>query len=58
MCARKWFGAQRETPTSLEAARRYMVEHQLRRRGIADERVLQAMLTVPREEFVLQHQRT
>jgi protein-L-isoaspartate(D-aspartate) O-methyltransferase len=29
-----------------------MVEYQLRRRGIVDERVLQAMLSVPREEFV------
>lgn len=32
--------------------RREMVEQQLRRRGLRDERVLQAMLTVPREEFV------
>ena len=29
-----------------------MVEHQLRRRGIRDERVLEAMLDVPRHEFV------
>jgi len=29
-----------------------MVEHQLRRRGIRDERVLQAMFEVPRHEFV------
>jgi protein-L-isoaspartate(D-aspartate) O-methyltransferase len=29
-----------------------MVERQLRRRGISDERVLQAMAEVPREEFV------
>jgi len=29
-----------------------MVEHQLRRRGIRDERVLAAMLRVPRHEFV------
>jgi protein-L-isoaspartate O-methyltransferase len=29
-----------------------MVERQLRRRGIADERVLAAMGQVPREEFV------
>jgi protein-L-isoaspartate(D-aspartate) O-methyltransferase len=29
-----------------------MVERQLRRRGIADERVLEAMNTVPRERFV------
>jgi protein-L-isoaspartate(D-aspartate) O-methyltransferase len=32
--------------------RRRMVETQLRRRGIADERVLAAMLEIPREEFV------
>ena len=34
------------------AARREMVEKQLRRRGIADARVLAAMAAVPREEFV------
>ena len=34
-------------------ARQQMVETQLRRRGIRDERVLQAMLRVPRHEFVL-----
>jgi len=34
-------------------ARRTMVEWQLRRRGIRDERVLHAMGTVPRQEFVL-----
>src|SRR5947199_7424200 len=33
-------------------ARQQMVETQLRRRGIRDERVLQAMLLVPRHEFV------
>jgi protein-L-isoaspartate(D-aspartate) O-methyltransferase len=32
--------------------RRRMVETQLRRRGIRDERVLAAMLEIPREEFV------
>src|SRR5215831_7626724 len=35
-----------------ETERREMVEHQLRRRGIDDERVLEAMLSVPRHEFV------
>jgi protein-L-isoaspartate(D-aspartate) O-methyltransferase len=35
-----------------EAARRAMVEHQIRRRGICDEKVLEAMLFVPRHEFV------
>src|ERR671916_2376584 len=37
------------TPTD---ARRRMVERQLRRRGIHDERVLAAMAEVPRERFV------
>jgi protein-L-isoaspartate(D-aspartate) O-methyltransferase len=35
-----------------ETERREMVEQQLRRRGIRDERVLDAMLSVPRHEFV------
>jgi len=35
-----------------EAERRTMVETQLRRRGIRDERVLRAMEQIPREEFV------
>ena len=35
-----------------ELLRREMVERQLRRRGIRDERVLSAMLSVPRHEFV------
>ena len=34
------------------ASRREMVDHQLRRRGIRDERVLDAMVRIPREEFV------
>jgi protein-L-isoaspartate(D-aspartate) O-methyltransferase len=34
-----------------------MVKRQLRRRGIVDERVLAAMATVPREEFVPESQR-
>jgi protein-L-isoaspartate(D-aspartate) O-methyltransferase len=38
--------------TSFTEARHAMVEMQLRRRGIRDERVLQAMSRVPREEFV------
>lgn len=32
--------------------RRRMVDRQLRKRGIHDQRVLDAMLTIPREEFV------
>jgi protein-L-isoaspartate(D-aspartate) O-methyltransferase len=35
-----------------ESERRQMVESQLRYRGIRDERVLEAMLRVPRHEFV------
>jgi protein-L-isoaspartate(D-aspartate) O-methyltransferase len=35
-----------------DAERRAMVENQLRRRGIRDERVLRAMEQIPREEFV------
>lgn len=38
--------------TVFEVERRAMVEEQLRRRGIRDERVLEAMLSVPRHEFV------
>jgi protein-L-isoaspartate(D-aspartate) O-methyltransferase len=34
-----------------------MVEHQLRERGIRDERVLDAMATVPREQFVPERRR-
>ena len=34
-----------------------MVEHQLRRRGIRDERVLAAMGDVPREAFLSEHRR-
>ena len=41
--------------TSTERAR--MVERQLRRRGITDERVLKAMGTVPRELFLPEKQR-
>jgi len=40
-----------------EAERRVMVEKQLRRRGIYEERVLEAMATVPRHEFVPEAQR-
>ena len=44
----------RRTPSAAEfaAQRAKMVEWQLRRRGIRDERVLEAMGTVPRELFV------
>ena len=39
-------------PHDAADARAHMVEHQLRRRGAFDERVLQAMARVPRELFV------
>jgi protein-L-isoaspartate(D-aspartate) O-methyltransferase len=39
--------------SEFSAQRQRMVEEQLRRRGIADERVLDAMLRVPRHEFVV-----
>ncbi len=45
------FGSQQPADAFLEE-RRWMVEHQLRRRGIVDRRVLQAMLEVPRERFL------
>ncbi len=38
--------------TLFEVERRAMIEEQLRRRGIRDERVLEAMFSVPRHEFV------
>jgi len=42
----------RPTPSDAVHARAEMVEHQLRRRGTFDERVLAAMERVPREHFV------
>lgn len=43
--------------TDFAGLRARMVERQLRRHGISDERVLAAMGEVPREEFVPRHQR-
>src|SRR5215472_427122 len=37
------------------AERSYMVEQQLRQRGINDQRVLEAMRSIPRHEFVSQY---
>jgi protein-L-isoaspartate(D-aspartate) O-methyltransferase len=45
------------TDGGYEAPRARMVERQLRRRGIDDERVLAAMLEVPRERFVHEDER-
>jgi protein-L-isoaspartate(D-aspartate) O-methyltransferase len=39
-------------PLPFETKRREMIETQLRRRGISDERVLNSMFRVPRHEFV------
>lgn len=44
-------------PVDLEANQAQMVDHQLRRRGIADARVLAAMARVPRHAFVPEHLR-
>lgn len=41
-----------DQPIPYEAERRAMVEYQIHRRGIRDEKVLEAMLSVPRHEFV------
>jgi protein-L-isoaspartate(D-aspartate) O-methyltransferase len=41
-----------ETMTDFAAEREAMVERQLRRRGIDEQRILDAFLAVPREEFV------
>jgi protein-L-isoaspartate(D-aspartate) O-methyltransferase len=45
------------SPSETAEARARMVERQLRRRGINDEHVLQAMARVPRELFVPEHLR-
>ena len=49
----------RRTPSGAEfaAQRTEMVEWQLRRRGIRDQRVLEAMATIPRELFVPERHR-
>jgi protein-L-isoaspartate(D-aspartate) O-methyltransferase len=47
-----WGRAAPLSPADAAAARSRMVERQLRRRGIRDERVLQAMERVPRDLFV------
>ena len=59
-CSTNWFSAeqkvQRNTPESVEAEctrlRERMVREQLQARDIVDPRVLEAMLKVPRHEFV------
>jgi protein-L-isoaspartate(D-aspartate) O-methyltransferase len=46
------FFSKSAVPPDFDQARRKMVEKQLRARGIRDQRVLAAMETVPRHEFV------
>lgn len=41
-----------ETPDPSLALRRRMIEEQIRRRGVQDEGVLGAMMTIPREQFL------
>ena len=41
-----------ETMTDFAAEREAMVERQLKRRGINEQRIVDAFLAVPREEFV------
>jgi protein-L-isoaspartate(D-aspartate) O-methyltransferase len=48
----RWHRDLMAKPGDFEQARSRMVERQLRRRGIGDERVLAAMADVPREQFV------
>lgn len=45
------------TERDFERMRREMVERQIRRRGIRDRAILEAMLAVPREHFVLDEYR-
>ncbi len=47
-------GCRQQTPTAADfpTQRQRMVEQQLKRRGIKDERLLAAMARVPREEFI------
>src|ERR671915_257714 len=47
----------REDSETTSTERERMVERQLRRRGITDERVLEAMAQVPRERFVPEGER-
>jgi protein-L-isoaspartate(D-aspartate) O-methyltransferase len=48
----RWFGHRWRSRLEADAARASMVADQLRARGVADERVLQAMAAIPRELFV------
>jgi protein-L-isoaspartate(D-aspartate) O-methyltransferase len=45
-------GQRSPTTVNFAAERQQMVDHQLKRRGIKDERVLAAMAKVPREQFI------
>jgi protein-L-isoaspartate(D-aspartate) O-methyltransferase len=50
-------GADRPAATDFESLRRAMVEQQILRRGIVAPRVLEAMSSVPRHEFIPENQR-
>jgi protein-L-isoaspartate(D-aspartate) O-methyltransferase len=50
-----WKKGQKEVPRDYQKERLAMVEEQLRRRGISDPRVLEAMGKVPRHLFVLEN---
>ena len=50
-------GGHPDPPSDVAASRARMVERQLRARGVADERVLAAIVTVPREAFVPERMR-
>jgi protein-L-isoaspartate(D-aspartate) O-methyltransferase len=45
-------GVMQRAPADTRSRRMEMVEQQIRQRGVSDERVLEAMRTVPRERFV------
>jgi protein-L-isoaspartate(D-aspartate) O-methyltransferase len=54
----RWFGHRWRSGLEPDAARAAMVTDQLRSRGVADERVLEAMAKIPRELFVPEETRS
>jgi protein-L-isoaspartate(D-aspartate) O-methyltransferase len=54
----RWFGHRWRGRLEPDAARAAMVTGQLRSRGVADERVLEAMAAIPRELFVPEETRS
>ncbi|HFE63463.1 MAG TPA: protein-L-isoaspartate(D-aspartate) O-methyltransferase [Caldithrix sp.] len=57
-CNQKRNGTMKERKTDFDKLRRAMVANQISRRGVKDQRVLEAMRTVPRHEFVPEYSRT